>query len=464
MADMPKQPVNKLLPAVGTSVLCAGFLLHIVGVSTPAWMVKRDNSDSSLGEGTGMFILCDRSWQCDKHDTEPAQLMAVQGMACFGLFFASVALTLAFRHVIRSMRWGISDPEVVVNMVLLTSLVSGVLILFATIIYAMEILHKWTVGPVAVNNLKIGYSLKLSVAGAVFILIGGFVTVGWANKEETPIKKTPSGNFIFEVLRENPDVIVRDKARKTSVGVENKVSKVVREKRRSVADDRAIIKETVDSVYIHNENVYFNKARQIDLDNGYTDMGAVQTGRRKVSSRQTDLETFWETSDEELAVGEDAGALHYKRALAKRNNLAEKPTPSRKRRIGVDESAKAAVVTQEVKVGEDIRFVGENTTAPKIDYVLREKVDLDSVNKERETSLKSFNDKHHHEKTGSRINGLGQKNSSPSVMVAEETAEEPVLVSTQTEIKSGLIPGSSSTERNRVYDDSGDSHVMITKM
>ena len=230
----------------------------------------------------------------------------------------------------------------------------------------MEILHKWTVGPAALNQLKIGYSLKLSVTGAACILIGGFISVGGANKEKTPKKKNTLRDFTFVVLQEDEGGAKKNKA----ANKEGKDSKVLREKRKSVTSvkNKEIGEENA-TVYIQNGIVRYSLSKR-DLDQEQNDL---EKGRRKRFSEQ--LETFWETNEEEVAVGEDAMDV-YKRHTAGANNqkqthnapgaINQRQTHNRRRRHGVDESAKARVLTQNNVTNQNTRSThAGNMTAPK---------------------------------------------------------------------------------------------------
>ncbi|GFO30009.1 hypothetical protein PoB_005651400 [Plakobranchus ocellatus] len=119
--------IRKLLLATGTAILGIGFLLHSIALCTPGWMVKKSRSSENLGDGTSIFKLCDKSWPCDVKDTTPAQLIAAQAFSCLGFIFGALALTLALRHLVRSFRWELPDPDIVVNMILMASLASGTL-------------------------------------------------------------------------------------------------------------------------------------------------------------------------------------------------------------------------------------------------------------------------------------------------------------------------------------------------
>ena len=289
----------------------------------------------------------------------------------------------------------------------------------------------------------------------------------WAEltKKKQPTKKTKSENFTFTVLREDAVGIVREKSTNTRAGAKNNIPMVLREKRKSVADDRAV-EDANEMVYIQNETVHYSVKKR-DFEKGYKHIEKpAPGGRRKISGRQTDLETFWETSDEDMFVGDDANALNYKRNLAKRNSLSQ--NRKRKRRIGVDESAKAVVMMQEVKASQHTCLVQANVTVPKIDYTLPESVDLDSENKENDKTQQSYKKERQQCQSLTYKYGIRTDNRDqiyPSILdnIEKETIEEPVSVSAETQLETCTIPGSRSNCIDPVQPFDG-SHVMITKM
>ncbi|GFS25132.1 hypothetical protein ElyMa_001680100 [Elysia marginata] len=326
----------------------------------------------------------------------------------------------------------------------------------------MEILHKWTVGPVALNKLKLGYSLKLSITGAAFVLIGGFITVGGANKAKAPNKKSVRENFSFEVLQEVGMRIERAKSttNKSIRPEAAEVGKVVRTKRKSVSTTAKIdVKEENSRVCIQNDVVRYS-ASQINFDEEYKQSENV-VGERRFAGN-TILETFWETSDEELDVGDDAKSLNIKRYLAVTSTNDSIQTNSRKRRVGVDESAKAAIMTQARVANQEVCVRDVNSMAavdrnriPKNESVCNIEMNDRQGNGSKtdqpcESSSRNSGDRRT-EQTQNYINILDNP--------VQEIKEEPRFLPSQSQ--SQTRPAYHSAEKPGV---SFDAHVLVTKM
>ncbi|GFN99695.1 lens fiber membrane intrinsic protein-like [Plakobranchus ocellatus] len=160
----------KLIPLIAVGVLGLGNLLHIIGLATPEWVttdivlpfVGKQEQTQGLWEG------CVND-DCDSLKNEPDWLKASGAMAILGMLAGLGALVIAGLIFVMGLMDKSANKAFGI-LAVLAAIGSFVLILICVIVYAVKAEDDY-------DNFDFGYSFGLSIAGAILILLGGFIAM-----------------------------------------------------------------------------------------------------------------------------------------------------------------------------------------------------------------------------------------------------------------------------------------------
>ncbi|BFZ22038.1 hypothetical protein BsWGS_25077 [Bradybaena similaris] len=146
---------------VGLSFLFIGTILHIVGQSTPEWLVSKLVSSTN----SGLWEVCSLGVCVTYLNAfKTAQLEACEAFAILGIFACLAALGLALMNFVFAIL-GRSQNNLVPVMVLASSIVALIFILICVIVWAAKIYDS--------RLTSLGYSFILSIIGGVLTAFGG---------------------------------------------------------------------------------------------------------------------------------------------------------------------------------------------------------------------------------------------------------------------------------------------------
>ncbi|BFZ22040.1 hypothetical protein BsWGS_25079 [Bradybaena similaris] len=155
---------------VGLSLLFIGTLLHIIGQSTPEWMVSKPVTGGSFG----LWELCGKG-VCVTYPNalKPAELEVCEAFAILGILACLASLGLALVNFVVAIL-GKPQYKIVPGMVLSSSIVALIFILICVIVWAAKIYNS--------RFTSLGYSFILSIIGGVLTAFGGVLAYAGTNQ------------------------------------------------------------------------------------------------------------------------------------------------------------------------------------------------------------------------------------------------------------------------------------------